>query len=116
MTPSGERRYVRVEHLVDLDYTLDGADFRARISDLSEGGAFIDTTFPQAVGSELEARFQLPDDPEPFECRARVAWAQPMLGMGIQFLDLSPADVDRLRFFVGSVFFGGGAPESDSDG
>jgi Tfp pilus assembly protein PilZ len=78
------------------------------VTDLGEGGAFLDTATPQPAGTLLQFRLELPDDPEPIEGTAQVAWQQPMLGMGIEFLELEEKQKEQLRFFVGSVFFGGG--------
>jgi uncharacterized protein (TIGR02266 family) len=105
------REFVRINRVLDLDYSVGAAAFKGRVTDLGEGGAFIDTTFPQPAGTELQFRLELPDDPTPVEGRARVAWHQPMLGMGLAFLDLTEGQQAQLRFFIASVFFGG--PEED---
>lgn len=109
---SEERReFVRVSRTLDIEYSVDTASFTGRVTDLGEGGAFVDTTFPQPAGTQVQFRLELPDSAVPIEGRARVAWHQPMLGMGIAFLDLPEEQVEQLRFFVGSVYFGGDAPE-----
>lgn len=101
------REFVRVNRTLDIEYSVDTASFTGRVTDLGEGGAFVDTTFPQPAGAELGFRLDLPDDPQTIEGRARVAWHQPMLGMGIAFVDLSQEQIDQIRFFVGSMYFGG---------
>jgi len=112
---SDERReFVRVSRTLDIEYSVDTASFVGRVTDLGEGGAFVDTTFPQPAGTQLQVRLELPDDPHPIEARARVAWHQPMLGMGIAFVDLSNEQAEQLRFFVGSVYFGGGDVPEDA--
>ena len=69
--------------------------FSAQISDLSAGGAFVDTVNPLDVGAELRYRFFLPGADSPVEGSARVAWQQPMVGMGIEFL--SPPLTQAIR-------------------
>jgi uncharacterized protein (TIGR02266 family) len=103
-----KREFVRVNRILDLEYSVDATTFTGRITDLGEGGAFLDATYPQPAGTVLQFRLELPDDPQPIEGRARVAWHEPMLGMGIAFVDLTEPQRDQLRFFVGSTFFGGG--------
>jgi Tfp pilus assembly protein PilZ len=80
---------------------------QAQLSDLGEGGAFVDTSNPLPVGTRLTYRFSLPADSEPVRGEARVVWEQPTVGMALEFIGLSAADHDRLRFFVASEFFGG---------
>jgi hypothetical protein len=42
--------------------------------------------------------------------KAVVRWLQPTVGMGVEFLGLSDADRDRIKFFVASRFFGRSGP------
>ncbi|MDX1501919.1 MAG: PilZ domain-containing protein [Thermoanaerobaculia bacterium] len=111
MTYDTPRQFVRVEKSIDFEYTVEGSPFKARVTDLSEGGAFVDATYPQGVGARLAFRFRLPDGSEPIAGNAEVIWAQEMLGMGIRFLDLTEEQTERLRFFVGSVYFDFGLDE-----
>ena len=70
-----------------------------QLSDLSEGGAFIvpgEGTVPKGV---LEVKFTLPADDHEIICLATVRHAGDR-GIGIQFLDISPADLARVRAFV----------------
>lgn len=100
------RGFVRVEKRLVLEYRANGAPFRALVTDLGEGGAFVDTPGPLPPGTDLTFTLDLDDAMEPITGRARVAWRQETVGMGIEFLDLSDDDRQRLRFFVASVFFG----------
>jgi Tfp pilus assembly protein PilZ len=109
------REFVRINRILDLDYTVGAAEFQGRVTDLGEGGAFIDTTFPQPAGTEVLFRLALPDDPTPVEGRARVAWHQPMLGMGLAFVGLTEEQVAQLRFYIASVYFGGDEGEEASN-
>jgi PilZ domain-containing protein len=60
-----------------------------RISDLSATGAFVDCINTLPVGSRLVLRFSLPF--QDVTATAEVVHAMPQFGMGVRFLDLSPA-------------------------
>ncbi len=80
------RQHPRIPIRIEIEFTVESMSFSAQISDLGVGGAFVDTPNPLAEGTELDYEFCLPGDPRPIEGRARVAWRQEMLGMGIEFL------------------------------
>jgi uncharacterized protein (TIGR02266 family) len=76
---------------------------------VSHGGLFLETEIPLPVDSPLNLEFELPDSKTNIQCRGRVAWInspeRPLKshfppGMGIQFLDLTLADLEMLRKFV----------------
>jgi carbamate kinase len=103
-----KREAVRVQKPIEVTYTADCPPIQGRIEDISEKGFFLDTTHPLAVGSIIQYRFLLPGpSPEtPIEGEGRVVWAEPMVGVGIEFVGMSQEDRDRIRFFVASVYFG----------
>ncbi|WP_305045821.1 PilZ domain-containing protein [Geoalkalibacter sp.] len=77
--------------------------------DLSTGGLFLHAAADVTTGTLLSIALHLPDRQPPLACRARVAWInQPESalkprypqGLGLQFLDLSPADRERLELFL----------------
>jgi Tfp pilus assembly protein PilZ len=103
------RAAVRVSKSIDFLYSSDSPPIPARIEDLSESGAYVDTTHPLTVGSKVDFSFHLPgssEDSEPILGRGRVAWVDPMVGIGLEFLDLEEKDRKQIRFYVGSGFFG----------
>lgn len=78
---------------------------------VSQGGLFLETTRLLQVDSPLSLEFALPDSENVIRCRGRVAWVNqpenPLKshfppGMGIQFIDLTLSDLERLRIFVKS--------------
>ncbi len=69
-----------------------------RLANLSVGGAFIEGA-GTTTGSILNLRFRLPDSNEFITCTA-VARNTHGGGLGIEFLDLSPENIDRLATFV----------------
>ncbi len=78
---------------------------RAEIFDIGAGGVFILTTDPLPVGSKVQYSFNLPDGHGPVEGQAKVVREEETLGMAIEFEDLSPDDLERLKNFVASLLF-----------
>jgi c-di-GMP-binding flagellar brake protein YcgR len=64
--------------------------------DLSQGGMFIETRDPLPVGSEITLRFHLNDGGPIVVALADVKYSITKLGMGVEFLELSPADRKRI--------------------
>ncbi|MGB5815253.1 MAG: PilZ domain-containing protein [Thermoanaerobaculia bacterium] len=108
------RGAVRVARAIDFQYSADCPSIKARLEDISETGAFVDTTHSLTVGSQLDFTFRLPypEDPSPIAGRGRVVWVQPMVGVGLEFQQLTDDDRQRLRYFVASVYFGPEGPAS----
>ena len=68
--------------------------------DVSVGGMFINAEFPLPVDSDLSLSFRLyPTEPS-VTCRAKVMFSRVGLGMGIQFVDLSPEARELIERFV----------------
>lgn len=74
--------------------------------DLSVGGAFLRADLLLEQGELLDLEFTLPEGPS-LEARARVAWVRSSdseqagsAGMGVEFLNLSPADREALATFL----------------
>lgn len=108
------RGAVRVARAIDFQYSADCPSIKARLEDISETGAFVDTTHSLTVGSQVEFSFRLPypEDPSPIEGKGRVVWVQPMVGVGLEFQQISDEDRQRVRYFVASVYFGPEGPAS----
>ncbi len=98
------RDFVRVQKALEFEYTCDGQTSRARIEDVSEGGAFVDTPTPHEAGTELSIKLTLPGE-KPIESKAVVRWQQPTVGMGIEFLGLVEREREAIKFYVASEFF-----------
>jgi PilZ domain len=60
-----------------------------RVNDLSTTGAFIDTTVTFPVGAIVNIRFKLPTIQ--VAVQAEVVNPMPLMGMGLRFRDLTPA-------------------------
>jgi Tfp pilus assembly protein PilZ len=69
-------------------------------SDLSEGGAFIETSQRFSLGSILNLRLKLPTEPKPIACTVAVRNQRGLRGIGVQFLDLSRESRQAVSAFV----------------
>jgi c-di-GMP-binding flagellar brake protein YcgR len=79
--------------------------------DVSAGGMFVETTVPCEKGSRVELRFHLNDGGPVILAKAEVKYLVPKLGMGVEFVDLSPSDRERIENYVqGSDSSGADAP------
>ena len=76
-------------------------------ANLSVGGMFLITKTPLPPQTQLRLRFRLPKDRTFIQTVAKVLWARddstapgPAPGMGVQFLECSPEDRERIRAFI----------------
>jgi len=102
-------RLPRVERPLEAHYSVEGARVPARVEDLSEGGAYLDTMHPLYVGTPLTLELILPDkngELATIELEAEVVWTSPGLGAGLAFRLLDPDRRARLRFYLAAVLFG----------
>jgi hypothetical protein len=69
-----------------------------RSSDLSAGGMFLETIAAFPKDTVLQLKFKLGDDgSEPIAVRAKVLYVANGIGVGVEFMDLSPADRMRIE-------------------
>jgi c-di-GMP-binding flagellar brake protein YcgR len=102
------RSAVRTKRPIDAEYSANCPPIQVRMDDLSETGAFIDSAHSLGEGADLIVRFSLPDDPDTtlIQCHARVVWCEPMVGVGIEFVDLDEASRERIRDYAAKQLFG----------
>jgi c-di-GMP-binding flagellar brake protein YcgR len=93
------RRYKRVSFFTEVEWGVYGAKFEGKISDLSVGGAYIDTLSPCPEGSEITMRFQLPNGKQ-LMLKGVVKTSFAGMGMGIEFINLTDADRKALEEFI----------------
>ncbi|HKV33468.1 MAG TPA: PilZ domain-containing protein [Pyrinomonadaceae bacterium] len=85
---------------VSLEAVWDGhANRPARITDLSEGGCFVDTMCDSYIGEHLTFRVKLPDGGW-LELTGEVAHHQAPVGFGLRFSDLTDEQREQLRAFI----------------
>ena len=89
---------------VSLDAVWDGksGNYSARVTDLSEGGCYIDTLGEAQVGEILSLKIQMPNG-EWIELSGEVAHQTPPLGFGMRFKNLSDEQVDKLQSVIGQL-------------
>ncbi|REJ75085.1 MAG: PilZ domain-containing protein [Acidobacteria bacterium] len=105
---SDKRKAVRITRPIEVLYSADCPPIRATIADLSDKGMFLDTQHSLHVGDVITFDLQLPgqEDQPNIQGHGRVVWIEPLVGVGIQFLDLDQSVSDRIRFWVATEFFG----------
>lgn len=82
---------------VCLDAVWDGST--ARVTDLSEGGCYIDSLNQPNVGDILNLKLQLPNGAW-LELTGEVAHQTPPLGFGLRFVELTDVQLINLRSLI----------------
>lgn len=99
MAADERRVHKRVPFIQDVEIV--GVGMR-RCSDLSIGGMYLEAVSTFAEGEVLGIRFKLQNtDPQPIEVQVKVLYVHPSVGVGLSFVDLKPADRERIGRFVG---------------
>ena len=83
---------------VCLDAVWEGksGNHLARVTDLSEGGCYVDSLGEAQVNEVLNFKLQLPDG-EWLELTGEVAHQTPPLGFGLRFIELTDSQHEKLR-------------------
>jgi Tfp pilus assembly protein PilZ len=86
---------------VSLDAVWDGksGNYTARITDLSDGGCYMDSLSEVTIGEVLTLKLNLPNG-EWLELTGKVAHHTPPVGFGVRFVDLSDEQLESLRNFI----------------
>jgi len=95
---------------VCLDAVWDGTmgKYSARITDLSEGGCYIDSLCEAYVGEVIQFNMQLPTG-EWLELSGEIAHHVPQIGFGVRFVNLSDSNRQKLI----SILSGPSGPRED---
>jgi uncharacterized protein (TIGR02266 family) len=98
---------VRIATRLEFHYSVNEVQAAGFIEDFSEAGAWIDTQQPLPVDTEIEFRFDLPDEQSdvPVSGTAIVVREEPAVGMALEFRNLDNETRARIRFHVASIFF-----------
>ncbi|HXC70206.1 MAG TPA: PilZ domain-containing protein [Pyrinomonadaceae bacterium] len=93
----------RTEDRLDvcLDVVWDGksGNYTARVTDLSEGGCYLDTMGEAQSGEIVSFKLQLPGG-DWLELTGQVAHQSPPMGFGLRFLDLTEEQIEKLHTFI----------------
>lgn len=104
-------RRVSVEWSVDC--VADDTFLYAALTNISELGIFVSSLTPFEIGTLVSLRFAPPDGSEEFSLLGRVQWinqSRPLHacrnpGMGIQFVDLSADERERLVELIHTIAY-----------
>lgn len=102
------RRSVRVNVSLPVEVRDErGFSFHST-RDLSATGCFFDRAIPHAVGARVALSFGLPGDGRTIRCEGEVVNVPDKkgYGMGIRFLNISPADAQRIDAFARQLLEG----------
>ena len=102
MDQQERRGFPRVPKIIEIQFSSNSPPITARITDVSEKGIFIDTVNPLKAGDHVKFNFSLSDTPseKPIEGEGTVIWNQQMVGMAIEFSQLSEENRKRLKDFI----------------
>ena len=94
-----KRQHPRKPFITQVEYG--GGTCLGSSKDISAGGMFIETKENLAEGSEIRLRFHLDDGGPIVIVTAQVRFILQNWGVGVRFLDLSPADANRIHQIEG---------------
>jgi c-di-GMP-binding flagellar brake protein YcgR len=97
------RKYPRLKVGVPVEYRAEGADVstHTQTTDISCGGCYIESNFTMPVGTRLDLNIWLND--VKLSMKGSVVTHHPCFGNGVQFLDMSVQDLNRLNRFLHSA-------------
>jgi len=95
----GERRRSRRIPFIQ-DAVVEGVGPR-RLSDLSLGGVYLESSVSFPVGTEVDIRFKLNEaDDREVQVKARVLYIHDGVGMGLSFINLPPEIAEKIKKIV----------------
>jgi uncharacterized protein (TIGR02266 family) len=105
MTLNEKREFTRHHFIAEVEFHSDSPPLKARISDISEGGIFIDIITPLPENTMVIVSFYIPDanPTSPITGSGKVAWTQETEGMGIEFVNLDEKIRERLKKFLADI-------------
>ena len=105
--PDNKRRATRLHHEIPIAYRSVGSFLSDWATNISQGGLFINTRKPLAVGTAVKILVQLPGAAFPFQLEGRVTRvtefdnrANMVPGMGVEFLNVDESKKRELEAFV----------------
>ena len=95
-----ERRNSRRHPLaITIEVSIDRDLMFQATANVSRDGAFLERAIPYQVGTRAQLKILLPDGSAPIECGGEVVNVPSAteVGMGLKFLDITPADQRRIE-------------------
>jgi Tfp pilus assembly protein PilZ len=96
---SSMRGHRRKRCLINVNYSIQGREYKDYILDISSVGVFIETKENFTIGQEMALTFKLPSYQQPLKLEASVAWIGHR-GIGIKFKHLSPYQEEIIQSFI----------------
>jgi len=106
-----QRRAERHDIEVAVDFESDSNFYAGLTQNISTGGLFIATHRIRKVGERVNLKFTLPGASKAIEVETEVRWirensslmrTESSPGMGVRFIDMSPADAQLIQKFLES--------------
>jgi hypothetical protein len=98
-TATISERRIGYRYDVCLDAAWEGTRNSARVTDISEGGCYVDSVCEAYRGELLTVSILLPNN-EWFEVTGEVAHHITRLGFGLKFVNLSNLQLQTLRWLI----------------
>lgn len=98
----GDRKDLRINCLISVDYSNSDRFFKDYIQDISSSGVFIKTRESFSIGEEIVLSMSLSGDENAFRIPAEVVRTSPE-GIGVQFKIQSQVQEDIIASFVDEV-------------
>lgn len=99
--PTDRRSGPRIPLEMWVEESTEDEMYFQRGANLSVGGLFLENTVPHPVGTQVTLAFSLPGTHERVSVRGEIVNARSgTFGMGVKFIDLTPADRERIERFV----------------
>ena len=99
MSDRDRRRDKRWDVCLDAVWDSRSGNCTARVTDLSEGGCYIDSLNQPNVGDVLNLKLQLPNG-DSLELTGEVAHQTPPLGFGLRFVNPTDEQLKKLRTLI----------------
>ena len=98
-----KRRFPRVNWLTEARVLCRDEDvsWNVRLTDISEGGCFVDTLVPLTEGSPVS--LQLQDPMGTLDIPGKILYGQPTIGSAISFDAMDAGTQERLRRVIAKV-------------
>ncbi|HEY4186287.1 MAG TPA: TIGR02266 family protein [Polyangia bacterium] len=110
-TEPQQRTAERHDLEVSVDLESDSNFYTGLTQNISAGGLFIATHQIKRVGEHVHLKFSLPGTARSIECDTEVRWIRENSslhrtdgapGMGVRFINMSPADAETIQSFIDS--------------
>ena len=100
-----KRESPRIATNIEIKFREKGSFLRSYMLNVNNGGLFLKTDKPLALGAEVTMDIRLPYDLETMNIEGRVVWTNPKstafpAGMGIQFTKLLSEHQEKIKIYV----------------